>query len=119
MSIVVAVMAGVAFVAGCGKDEGTKLGADIPRDAAVVELASIVERPAEYNGKTVVMRGVIAGQCASLCEFFFKDGVHRATIFPQGYKFPKLPAGKPVTVYAQVTSGEEHVVFSALGIHVE
>ncbi len=119
LSIVFAVFAGMALVTGCGENAGTKLGVDIPRDAAVVKLASIVEQPADYNGKNVVMKGVIAGQCPSLCEFFFKDGVHKATIFPQGYKFPKLTAGKPVTVYAQVTSGEQRVVFSALGVKVE
>ncbi len=119
LSIVVALAAGFMFVAGCGKSEQTKLGAEIPGDADVVELASVIDKPAEYNGKSVVMKGVIAGQCASLCEFFFKDGVHKATIFPQGYKFPKLTTGKPVTVYAQVTAGEGQVVFSALGIKVD
>lgn len=118
LSIMVAAMAVVACMTGCSKDQGTRLGVDIPRDAKVVKLASVVENPADYNGKNVVMNGIIAGQCPSLCEFFFKDGVHKATIFPQGYKFPKLTSGKPVTVYAQVTAGEQRVVFSALGVNV-
>jgi hypothetical protein len=119
LPLLCALVAGFSFVMGCGKFEGKKLGVDIPRDAAVVELASILEEPAEYDGKSVVVKGIIAGQCASLCEFFLKDGMQRATIFPQGYKFPKLPKGKPVTVYAQVTSGEGQVVFSALGVRVD
>ena len=77
------------------------------------------ENPAEYNGKNIVLKGTISGQCASLCEFFFKDGAHKATIFPLGYKFPKLPSGRPVTVYAQITSGKENVVVSALGLKVD
>lgn len=119
LTTIIALVAGVSLVVGCGKSEGKRLGEDIPGDASVVELASVMEKPAEYNGKNVVMKGVIAGQCASLCEFFFKDGAHKATIFPHGYKFPKLTTGKPVTVYAQVTAGEGQVVFSALGINVE
>ena len=119
LSLLCALVAGFGFLTGCGKSEGTKLGVDIPRDAEVVELASIVQNPAEYDGKNVVVKGVIAGQCAALCEFFLRDGMQQATIFPQGYKFPKLTKGKPVTVYAQVTSGEGQVVFSALGVRVE
>jgi hypothetical protein len=62
---------------------------------------------------------VVSGQCPSLCEFFYKEGVHKATIFPHGYKFPKLKTGRPVTVYAQVTHGSENVVFSALGVRID
>ncbi|MBD3317087.1 MAG: hypothetical protein GF344_14970 [Chitinivibrionales bacterium] len=118
-AVTFALVMGVVFVTGCGSAGGTKLGVDIPPDAEVVELASVVEKPAAYNGKKVVMKGVIDGQCPALCEFFFKDGLHKVTIFPQGYKFPKLTKGKPVTVYAQVTAGEGQVVFSALGVNVE
>jgi hypothetical protein len=115
-----ALMIIMVSVIGCNKNAGgTRLGVDIPANAEVIELASIVENPSSYNGKNVVMKGIISGQCPSLCEFFLRDGTHKATIFPQGYKFPKLATGKPVTVYAQVTSGEEQVVFSALGVHVE
>ncbi|MBD3315154.1 MAG: hypothetical protein GF344_05160 [Chitinivibrionales bacterium] len=119
ISIMLALVTSVVFVIGCAKEKGTQLGVPIPEQAAEVELASVIEKPADYNGKTIVMKGIISGQCASLCEFFFKDGVHKATTFPQGYKFPKLTKGKPVTVYAQVTAGEGQVVFSALGVKVE
>lgn len=107
------------LLVGCGKDKGVKLGLEIPKNVELVKLVDIIEKPAEFNGKTVAMKGVIAGQCPSFCEFFFKDGPHQATIFPQGYKFPKLATGAPVTVYAQVTAGSENVVFSALGITTE
>lgn len=114
------VLIAVLAVTGCtNADGGTRLGVEIPTDSEVIELSTIVENPSSYNGKQVVMKGIISGQCASLCEFFFKDGTHMATVFPQGYKFPKLTKGKPVTVYAQVTSGQEQVVFSALGVHVQ
>jgi hypothetical protein len=110
----------ILTVAGCDRrGERAGLGVAIPAGSEHVKLADIMENPAAYNGRNVVMKGTISGQCPSLCEFLLRDGVHKATIFPQGYKFPKLTVGKPVTVYAQVTSGEEQVVFSALGVRVE
>lgn len=99
-----------------GADAGFRLGIDIPENEPVVKLASVLENPSEYHGKTIVIKGIVSGQCASLCEFFFQDGVHKATIYPQGFKFPKLERGKNVTIYTQVISGEGKVVFSALGL---
>lgn len=96
-----------------------RLGVDIPEDEPVVKLESVIENSAAYDGKTIVMKGLVSGQCASLCEFFFRDGLHTATIYPQGFKFPKLKRNKPVTIYTQVISGEENVVFSALGLKME
>lgn len=99
-----------------GADAGLRLGIDIPENEPVVKLASVLENPSEYHGKNIVIKGIVSGQCASLCEFFFQDGVHKATIYPQGFKFPKLERGKNVTIYTQVISGEGKVVFSALGL---
>lgn len=101
---------------GCAKDTTLRLGIKIPPAAKVVKLADIIADPAAYNGKSVVIKGVISGQCPSLCEFFYKEGLHQTTIFPQGFKFPKLPVGNPVTVLAHVTAGSENVVLSATGI---
>lgn len=115
-----AVAVSVVFLSftGC-KDKSLKLGQPIPTNLPVVELEKIMKSPSEYNGKNVVMQGTISGQCSSLCEFFFQDGIHNATIFPEGYKFPKLETGKKVKVYASITSGEDNVAFSALGIETE
>jgi len=96
-----------------------RLGVDIPAVEPVVSLETVMAKPAEYEGKTIVMKGIISGQCAALCEFMFRDGLHTATIYPQGFKFPKLKKGKPVTIYTLVISGEENVVFSALGLKME
>lgn len=104
------------FVANCSKERGIVLGKPIPSGEPVVKLGVITAQPAQFNGKTVVIKGVISGQCPSLCEFFLTEGVHRVTIFPQGYSFPKLPVGSPVTVLAEVTAGSENIVLSALGI---
>lgn len=126
-SIIQAIAAGVLFTAvvltvGCGEPapgSGERFGVDIPSDEPVVELASVLENPAEFDGKRIVMRGVVKGQCASLCEFFMLDGAHTATIYPQGFSFPKLARGGNVTIYALITHGEENVVISALGLRTE
>lgn len=102
-----------------GADAGLRLGVEIPENEPVVKLASVMENPSEYHGKNIVMKGIVSGQCASLCEFSFQDGVQTATIFPQGFKFPKLERGKNVTIYTQVISGEGQIVFSALGLKME
>lgn len=96
-----------------------RLGVAIPESEPVVRLESVINHPADYDGKNIVMKGVVAGQCAALCEFFFRDGVHSATIYPQGFKFPRLQRGSTVTIYAQVISGWGQVVFSALGVQMD
>ncbi|MBN1128369.1 MAG: hypothetical protein JXA71_05250 [Chitinispirillaceae bacterium] len=95
------------------------LGAAIPADAPQVKLAQVMASPAEYNGKKVVMKGIVSAQCPSLCEFTYKEGTHSTLIFPQGFKFPKLPLGKPVTLFAEVTSGTGQVVVTAHGLKME
>ncbi len=115
-------IAAVLLAYGCGDSAGNsdrRFGVEIPSDQPVVELASVLENPADFNGRNVVMRGIVSGQCVSLCEFFLLDGAHSATIYPQGFEFPKLERGGKVTIYALVTSGEENVVISALGLRTE
>ena len=106
----------VVVASSCQRSGNLQLGMEIPDDLEVTPLAAILEDPAAYNGKSVVMEGTISGQCPALCEFFFSDAAHTVTVWPQGYKFPKLETGKKVTVYANVTSGDEQVVVSALGL---
>jgi hypothetical protein len=118
----VVLFAAVVFAFGCGESapgSGKRFGVEIPSDQPVVDLASVLKNPAEFDGKSIVMRGVVSGQCASLCEFFLLDGAHTATIYPQNFSFPKLERGSNVTIYALITSGEENVVISALGLRTE
>ncbi len=116
--LLLTVLASAVAVVGCNSG-GKRLGAAIPADAVEEKLSTVLANPGDYNGKTVLLKGVVSGQCASLCEFFFKDGVHTATVFPQGYKLPKLETGKRVSVLAQVTAGAENVVLSAVGLQME
>ncbi len=119
LAIALALALTAAGMGGCGKDSGLKLGVEIPSGEPVVRLATVLDNPDEYNGRKVVMQGVVSGQCAALCEFFMLDGAHTATIYPQGFRFPKLDRGRNVTIYAQITSGEGQVVLSAVGLRME
>lgn len=117
-AVLPAVLLGAAGCGGSDREAGLRLGLEIPAGEPVVRLASVLENPAEYDGKRIVMQGIVSGQCAALCEFFMLDGAHTATVYPQGFRFPKLERGKSVTIYAQVASGEQ-VVLSALGLRME
>lgn len=117
--VAVALPVFLLLVIGCSGSGTTQLGTPIPSDAQVTTLGAVLASAGEYNGKEVVISGRVSGQCPSLCEFFLRDGVHTATIFPQGYAFPKLETGRPVTVYAAVTAGSHNVVLSALGVRLE
>jgi hypothetical protein len=105
------------FLVSCSGDK--PLGATIPADAPQATLAAIIAAPADYNGKKVVMNGIVSAQCPSLCEFTYKEGVQSTLVFPQGFKFPKLKTGRPVTLYAEITAGSGSVVVSALGIQMK
>jgi len=112
----------VVIAAGCGDSapgSGEKFGVEIPSDQSVVKLATLLEDPASFDGKSIVMRGVVSGQCASLCELFLLDGTKTASIFPQGFDIPRFEKNTAVTIYAQITNGEENVVISALGLRTE
>ena len=112
----------VVIATGCGKSDpgsGKKFGVDIPSDQPVVKLATLLEDPASFDGKRIVMRGVVSGQCASLCELFLLDGKDTATIYPQGFDIVRFEKNTSVTIYAQITNGEENVVISALGLRTE
>jgi hypothetical protein len=92
------------------------VGAAVPATAPTVKLSAILDAPARYHDRAVVLRGTVNSQCASLCEFTFQDGPHKTLIYPQGFKLPRLRKGEPVTLYARVTAGERNVVLTALGL---
>jgi hypothetical protein len=111
-----AIVLSTFFVTGC---KNSNLGVAIPKDAPLVKMSTVIANPTDYHGKKILMKGIVSSQCPSLCEFVFKDGMNNTTIFPQGFKIPKIETGKKVSVYAQVTKGQEQVVFSAIGLKLE
>ena len=120
VSLLSAILVMVALLAGgCSGPAGAAFGLAIPPDQAVVTVADVLASPGDFHGRSIVLRGVVSGQCSSLCEFFLREGVRTVTIFPQGFSLPRLKTGSRVTVLAKITSGEEQTVFSALGMTLE
>jgi hypothetical protein len=115
LSLLSLVFVTVFVLAGCSK-KSVSLGKEIPAGVETVKLVDLLASPAAWNGKTVIVKGNVSSQCASLCDFTLKDGASVVTVFPDGYSLPKLEIGRSADVYAQITSGEERVVVSALGI---
>ena len=115
-------LAAVITAAGCGDSNsgsGRQFGVEIPSDQPVVKLATLLEDPASFDGKRVVMRGAVSGQCASLCQLYMVDGKETATVYPQGFEVVRFEKNTSVTIYAEITNGEENVVISALGLRTE
>jgi hypothetical protein len=111
-----------ALAAACStavNETGLRLGEPVPDQAAVTQLAEVLADPAAFNDARVVLKGVVASQCSSLCHFNFQDGVHSVTVYPQGFKLPRLQRGRGITLFAHVYSGEGQVAFSVLGLHME
>ena len=109
-------LAAIAVAAGCG---GTKtVGTPARADVAATPLAEVLDAPEKFAGQTVVLQGVLAAQCASLCDFTYAEGHRSATIFTGDPTPPKIPAGQPVRVTVQVHKGEEQVVLDAQGLEI-
>ncbi|MCD4655309.1 hypothetical protein K8T06_15420 [bacterium] len=115
LMILLAVSATV-LLSGCGG--GEELGTGIPKDQPVVSLAEVLESPAKYHEKMIVIKGTVSSQCSALCDFSITDGANSVNIFQQDFKFPKLAFGEPVTVYVQTTVGER-LILSALGMKLK
>jgi len=113
--IPIAVLLSLLTVMGCSKSSSS-LGGEIPKDAEKVVLKDLLSEPSKWNGKKVLLHGVVSGQCGSLCDFNLKDGSSVVTVFPEGYELPKLEIGRMADVYAMITAGDERVVVSAIGI---
>ncbi len=113
----IVILAGAAIgLAGCG---GTKtVGTPAKADTPATPLAAILAAPEKYDGQTVVLNGVLAAQCASLCDFTYAEGNQSVTVFTGDPKPPKIHAGQPVRVTASVHKGEEQVVITAKGLEI-
>lgn len=104
------------MAAGCGgsKIVGTPAKADTP----ATPLAAVLEAPEKYNGQTVVLKGVLAAQCAARCDFTYAENGRTVTVYTGDPKPPKIKAGQPVRVTATVHKGEEQVIITAKGLEL-
>ena len=46
----------------------------------------------------------------------YSEGKESYTLFPKGFKIPKMKKGQPVKIHAEVYEGKERTVISALKI---
>lgn len=95
-------------------------GAPIPSEIQTLKLSDVINNPAAYDGKKILLVGSVANFCAtSGCHFTFQDSGESIDIYPKGFKLPKLKKGQIVKIYAEVKAGEKRVVIAALGLEVE
>jgi hypothetical protein len=100
-------------IAGCSRE--TTVGNPEPKSTAPVALQEIYANPALFHEKTVVLKGVVTGQCGALCEFTYTEKGRSAVIFMGALKAPRIKTGTPVRLSAKVFSGEKQVVLTATG----
>lgn len=81
-------------------------------------LMEILDNPSKFHNKTVVMQGVLTGQCASLCDFTFTERNQPVNIFMGEVKAPRIQTGTPVRVKVHVHAGEKQVIFTTLGMTI-
>lgn len=110
-------LAMVLFFSGCAREEST---VNIPADMEVTRLAEILENPVDYDGKKVLLEGVVGRGCLRCpSDFPYQEGVHSIKIFVKGFRLPRLKPGQPIRVYAEVKAGEERAIISALALEVK
>lgn len=113
----IAILGMLALIAaGCRRTQ--TVGIPAPADTPSTPLAAVLDAPDKYNGQTVVLKGKLQAQCASLCDFTYAEGARSATIFTGDPKPPKIQAGRSVRVTVQVHKGEEQVVLTAKGLEI-
>lgn len=115
ISVITAVLA--LGMVGCKTATGSKVGAVIPTDAQIVPAKSILDNPATYEGKQVVVTGKITSECPSGCWFWVKDasGEIYVDINPSNLFIPQR-VGRTVKVTGTVVleQGRPQVVGTGL-----
>lgn len=95
-----------------------KIGMEIPDGLEVTKLSDILSNPLKYNGNKVLLEGTVVSVCASGCDFVYQEGNKTVEIYPNNFKVVGLKNGQQVRVYAEIQSGKERIVVSALGMEV-
>jgi hypothetical protein len=110
-AVVICAMMGLTACSG-----NRTVGQPAAADVTPTPLAEILASPEAFDGQTVVLKGILTGQCASLCDFTYTEGRQSVTVFMGSVKAPRIPVGRPVRVTASVHHGESQVVLTALGL---
>jgi hypothetical protein len=94
-----------------GKD---RLGQPIPSEIAAVKLGDILEAPADYKDREVLLEGTYSSYCCP-SDFSYKEGLDAIEIAPVGFASPKADRGRPLRVYGVVRVGEKRAEEEAEG----
>ncbi len=107
----------ILFLSACMGKENVS---PIPAGVQATKLEDVLDNPAAYDGKAVLIVGTVGNFCCpSGSHFKFQDSGVTIDIYPKGIKIPKLKEGQPLKVYVEVKAGEKNVVFSAVGLEVQ
>ncbi len=68
-------------------------------EAMDITIGALKENPAAYEGKTLRLKGMYAGECADCQSFYFKDGVDTVeTTIPKGFSPNSVELGSKLEV---------------------
>lgn len=110
-----AIVSAVVFVSGCAQK--TEFGQPIPADGTEAKLADIMQNPAAYKNREVVLTGNYAGHCCPT-DFNYKEGVYGVECYYPGFEVPETKLGRPVKIYGVVQVRQEEGAKEAQ-VHLE
>jgi hypothetical protein len=86
-------------------------------ETPAAEVADLIERPKDFVGRTVTVRGTVRQQCETMgCFFFFESGKRllRVELAAIAMNAPKKRNGHPVRVEGQITPhGEGYQLYAS------
>ena len=93
----------IGFLVGCGKQG--QFGQPIPSNVTAVKLTDILEKPAGYKDKEVLLDLNYGSYCCA-DDFSCKEGYEGVEVVPAGFPSVKAKPGQPVRVFGVVRVGE-------------
>jgi hypothetical protein len=114
------ILATWAFViTGCNKGEAESFGQPIS-DKTITPIKSIATAPADYNDKTVTVKGKIVLECPSGCWFDLQQdtAVLRVDIEPSGLAIPQK-TGSTATVQGTLKIKDNKSTLIGTGVEIK
>lgn len=100
------------------KSNKIQFGQAIPENVELVKLKQIMEEPATYNNKEVLLEGQFAGICCE-SDFFYKEDFETIELSPQGFPSPKLIVGTPIRAYGIARVSGDRIRVEVKGVEVK
>ncbi len=107
------------FVAGCGGAEAKVHGKAIPDDLVMTLIKNLADDPGTFDGRLVLVSGVVSSECPSGCWFWLKDatGEIYVTTHAANFAIPQHVKGN-ATVYGRVLLQDGRAQLLGLGIQL-